>query len=147
MLYLDKTFLQYIVSGDPFDPFSTDDIVYSINGFFIREPHYMFTKKRTRAFVIALYLALKKPQFYKQRMGDMVVETSFPVTMSTSECIDILMFNVDPDIELSINVLQPDKSARDSMKLVNSFFDNGSVEMKSWNKKGKIFYLELKKQF
>jgi len=145
MLYLDKTFLQYIVSGDPFDPLSTDDIVYSINGFLIRHPPYFVgAKKNARAGIIALYLALKKPYVYRQRMGDTFLEIQHPVTMSTSECVDVIMFHVDPDIEVNINVLEPDKSARDAMRLVYKFFDNGQVEMKSITKKGKKYYLELK---
>jgi hypothetical protein len=147
MLYLDNTFLQYIVSGDPFDPFSTDDIIYSINGFTIRHPHmFVRSKKKARAGVISLYLALKKPHIHKQRMGDMVIESVQPVTMSTSECIDVIMFEVIPEIEVSINALQPDKPARDAMALVPSFFDNGKVSIESITKKRKMYYLELKRE-
>jgi hypothetical protein len=106
----------------------------------------MLTKTRARALVIALYLARKKPFVHEQRMGDAINKTSLPITMSTSECIDVIMFEVIPDIELMINALKPDKPARDSMKLVSSFFDTGIVEMKSWNKKGKMYYLELRKE-
>ena len=145
MLYTDKSFLEYIVSGNPFDPYALDDIIYEINGFRIRQSRFLITKKKARALVIALYLAKKKTHVYRQRMGDQIIETTSPRTLSTSECIDVIMFEVIPDIELSINTLQPDKSARDSMKLVSAFFENAIVELKTWNHKGKMYYLELRK--
>ena len=60
-------------------------------------------KAHARAFEISLVLANKKPAYtYSQRMGDLNLNVSSPVTMDTVECMDCIMFRGHPDIQLKV---------------------------------------------
>jgi hypothetical protein len=111
----------------------------------ITKPAYFKNKAHARGYEIALVLACKKsPYKHEQRMGDMIVTTSPPVTMNTTECIDVIKFNGPEEIQLDLTVKEPEKSARDAMLYVPYFFDPGKVTIKQMKKKRKMWYLEIK---
>lgn len=137
--YYDPT--GYKFSVDP----TVDPAILDINGYKIRKPAYFKNKAQARGFQIALVLASKKPPYvHRQRMGDMVLCTSAPVTMTTSECIDIIMFEVPKEIELAIDVKEPEKSARDAMGHVPKFFEEGTVIFDKFKDRKKMWYLEIR---
>jgi hypothetical protein len=141
MLSDNNDFQEYIVSGssksDPIAPML-------VNGFRIYKPSRFKNLAHERAFEIALVLASKKPYIYTQRMGDIMIVSPDPVSINTSECIEVIMFNGDPEIQLKTSVKEPDKSARDAMKYVPNMFDSGKVELKQTKKCRKMWYLEIK---
>jgi len=117
----------YIVTGIPTT--ETDNVF--INGYRIKKPDYFKSKARARAFEIALVLAEKKPSW------------SGVVSLNTIECIDIITFRGPKGIQLDLEVAQPDKAARDAMKLVPSFFDPGLVRMAQMKHHNRMWYLEI----
>jgi hypothetical protein len=111
----------------------------------IIKPAYFKNKAHARGYEIALVLACKKPPYkHEQRMGDIVLVTSPPVTMNTAECVDVIKFNGPEEIQLDLTVKEPEKSARDAMLYVPYFFDPGKVTIKQMKKKRKMWYLEIK---
>lgn len=133
-------FSTYILSGVPTpDPNAPIDI----NGYRINKPSRFKNMAHERAFEIAKVLASKKAHIYTTRMGDTIIEDPQPIVMTTSDCIDVIMFDVSPDIELNYKSKDPDKSARDAMKFVPSFFEEGLVTMDYKTKPRKLWYLQL----
>lgn len=104
-----------------------------INGYKIRKPNRFKNLAHERAFEIALELAKKKPMW------------SGVVMMTTPECIDVIMFNGIPEIQLKLNAVKPEKVAKDAMKFVPSFFESGIVRMDHRKHGKKIWYLEISK--
>jgi hypothetical protein len=102
-----------------------------INGYTLYRPGYFKNKAQARAFEIALVLAQKKPLW------------SGVTIMTTSECIDTIMFNGVPDIHLDINAVTPSKVAKDAMKYVPKFFDPGVVVLDKLKNCKKMWYLEI----
>lgn len=104
-----------------------------INGYKIRKPNRFKNLAHERAFEIALVLAQKKHMW------------SGVTIMTTSECIDIIMFNGVPEIQLKLDAVKPEKVAKDAMKFVPSFFESGNVRMDHRKHGKKIWYLEISK--
>lgn len=143
MLSVSYNFNEYIVSGNTISELETPQ---SANGYRITKPFHFKNKAHHRAYYIALALAQKKPiSVYKQRMGDIVIARDGPIILTTSECIDIIMFDIPPEIELDYNVKNPAKTTKDAMEYVPSFFDPGVVSLDHKTKPRKLYYLEIKK--
>jgi hypothetical protein len=122
------------------------DIPIVINGFTFKRPSYFKNKAHARAFELALGLATKKPLYtYTQKMGDIIIEIPGPVIMTTSECIDIMMFGCIPAIKLSLDVSNPRCVAHDAMKLVKNYFPEGQVKVEQRKIGRHEYYLELKR--
>lgn len=102
-----------------------------INGYKISKPRRFKNLAHERAFEIALVLAQHKPMW------------SGVTIMTTSECIDVCMFNGIPEIQLKINAVNPSKVAHDAMNLVPSFFEAGKVRVVKRNKGNRMWYLEI----
>lgn len=142
MLSLYNVLQQYIPSGSTAD---TTPASLLVNGFKIYKPSRFKNIAHERAYEIALVLASKQPAYtHSQRMGEITIVTKAPVKMATSECIDVIMFNGIPEIQLKTSASDPDKSARDAMKFVPSFFDEGVVVMEILKRPKRIWYLEIK---
>ena len=62
--------------------------------------------------------------------------------MTTSECINVIIFNGPKDIRLDLDVKQPDNFARDAMTYIPEFFEEGTVVFKKLKKFGKTWCLE-----
>ena len=133
-------FSTYILSGIPI-PDPTAPI--EINGYRIIRPSRFKNMAHERAFEISKVLASKIPHIYTQRMGDTIIEDPQPVIMTTSECIDVIMFDVPPDIELDYKAKDPDKAAREAMKFVPSFFDEGIVKLDFRIKPKRMWYIQI----
>jgi hypothetical protein len=98
-----------------------------------------------RGYEIALVLLDKKPCFtHTQRMRGTTLTTNGKIIMTTSDCVDVIMFDIDPDIALKYNVSDPDKSARDAMGYVPSFFPEGIVKFDYYTKPRKLWFLEIR---
>jgi methylthioribose-1-phosphate isomerase len=127
-------------------PRPESDVSIVINGYTINKPGYFKNKAHARAFEIALVLAQKKSSYtYSQRMGDIEIKVTAPVSMDTSECIDCIMFRGPGEIQLNIDAVNPRQVAYDAMKLVPSFFEPGVVILSQKKKCRKIWYLEILK--
>lgn len=115
-----------------------------INGYKINKPRRFKNLAHERAFEIALVLAQKKPSYtHSQRMGDIIITTTAPVIMTTSECIDVIMFNGIKEIQLKIDVANPNIVAHRAMEYVPRFFESGNVQVKKRSKGNKMWYLEI----
>lgn len=110
------------------------DIPIVINGYKIEKPRRFKNKAHERAFEIALVLVQKKHIW------------SGVTIIDSSECIDIIMFQGMPEIQLNINAVNPQKVVLDAMKFVPSFFDDGIVVLKQRRKGKKIWFLEIIKK-
>lgn len=118
-----------------------------INGYKIRKPNRFKNLAHERAFEIALVLAQKKPATkYSQRMGDITVQYVSPVIMTTSECIDVIMFNGISEIQLSIDAVNPRVPAHKAMDYVPSFFESGNAQVTKRTAGNHMWYLELKSE-
>lgn len=116
-----------------------------INGHKINKPIHFKNKAQHRAYYIAMALAQKKPiSAYTLRMGDEVIIQTFPIIMTSSDCIEIIMFEVPPEIELDYNAKNPSKSAREAMEYVPAFFEPDVVIYDHKTKPKKIYFLEIK---
>jgi hypothetical protein len=104
-----------------------------INGYKIQKPRRFKNKAHERAFEIALSLAIHKPMW------------SGVTIMTTSECIDAIMFNGIPEIQLNINAKNPRKVAHDAMELVPSFFEAGKVNLDKRKHGKRMWFLEILK--
>lgn len=125
-------------------PEPEQDVPIVINGFTFKRPIYSKNKAHARAFELALALAAKKPlSTYTQKMGDITIEIPGPVIMTTSECIDIMMFGCIPEIKLDLDVANPRKVAHDAMKVVKNFFPEGQVTLDQRTKGRREYYLKL----
>lgn len=102
-----------------------------INGYKIRKPNRFKNLAHERAFEIALVLAQKKSMW------------SGVTIITTSECIDIIMFNGIPEIQLRLDAVNPQKVAVDAMRFVPSFFESGKVKLEQRKTGKKIRYLEI----
>lgn len=117
-----------------------------VNGYRLKRPAYFKNKAHARGFEIALVLASKKPAYtYRQRMGDITICKESPVIMVTSECIDVIMFDVPKEIQLDIEVKEPEKSARDAMRFVPDFFEEGIIKFDKYKDRKRTWYLEILK--
>jgi hypothetical protein len=105
-----------------------------INGYKIRKPNRFKNKAHERAFEIALVLAKKKSMW------------SGITLITTPECIDIIMFNGDPEIQLKLDAKKPEKVAKDAMRYVPNFFESGIVVMDHRKHGKKICYLEINRE-
>jgi len=105
----------------------------TINGYLVKRPAYFKNKSQARGYEIALILAQKKPLWSEITL------------MTTSECIDVIMFDVPREIRLDIEVKEPEKSARDAMRFVPNFFEEGKVIFDKMKKRKRMWYLEIKK--
>lgn len=105
-----------------------------INGFKIRKPNRFKNLAHERAFEIALVLAQKEPMWSGVTM------------MTTSECIDTIMFNGIPEIQLKLDAKEPEKVAKDAMWYVPNFFESGIVVMDHRKHGKKIWYLEINRE-
>jgi len=102
-----------------------------VNGFKIQKPKRFKNLAHERAFEIALVLANHKPMW------------SGVTIMTTSECIDVMMSNGDPEIQLYWDVKNPRKVARDTMELVPSFFEKGKVKVSKRKHGNHMWFLEI----
>jgi len=129
MLSIHYGFSEYIVNGLPTpDP----EALLIVNGFKIQKPKRFKNLAHERAFEIALVLANHKPMW------------SGVTIMTTSECIDCIMFNGDPDIQLDWDAKNPRKVARDAMEIVPSFFEQGKVKVNKRKHGNHMWFLEIK---
>ena len=130
MLSLNYVSTQYILSVPPgFDQEAT----FLVNGYKLQKPKRYKNLAHERAFEIALVLAQKRPIWSGVTM------------MTTADCIDVIMFNGDPEIQLKLNAVNPQKVTKDAMKFVASFFDPGLVIFDQRKKGKKLWYLEIKR--
>jgi hypothetical protein len=115
-----------------------------INDYIIHKPRRFKNKAHERGYAIALEMAGKEPAImHRQRMGDMIIETRSPVIMTTNDCIDVMKYCGNPDIQLDKDAVNPRVVALDAMKYVPSFFDPGLVTLKQTKNKRKMWLLEL----
>jgi len=124
-------FSEYILSGNHVR--DRTEILH-VNGYTIYRPGYFQNKAHARAFEIALVLARKKPSW------------SGVIMLDTTECIDIIMDPVNPEIQLDPLVKNPRKVTHDAMALVPAFFNKGFVTMGKKKNGNRTWYLELKKK-
>jgi hypothetical protein len=144
MLNQDNGFSEYILNGKFVD--RSHETLLIVNGYNLYKPSRFKSKARERAFEIALVLASKQPAFtHTQRMGGITIVTEAPVIMTTSECIDVIMFNGDPDIQLGIHAVNPRVVAHDAMDLVKHFFDPGIVIRDKFPDRRRMWYLQISK--
>jgi hypothetical protein len=141
MLSDNNGFSEYILNGsskaDPIAPLL-------VNGFRIYKPSRFKNLAHERAYEIALVLASKQPTFtHTQRMGEITIVTKAPVIMTTSECIDVIMFNGDPEIQLKTSAVNPRQVAHDAMKFVPAFFDSGVVTEGQMKNMRRMRYLKI----
>lgn len=121
---------EYILSGDRVRD-RTETL--HVNGYTINKPARFKNKAHERAFEISLVLVRKKPFW------------SGIIMLDTTECIDIIMDPVDPEIQLDPFVKNPNKVAHDAMKLVPAFFNQGLVNLRQRDHGRRIWFLELRK--
>lgn len=125
------------VSEDPFP-------ILLVNGHKIIKARRFKNKAHERAYDISLFLASKKPAYvYTQRMGDMVIRTSAPIAMHTTEVINILHNLPDPYLKLPFDTVNPNKVAHDAMKFVVDFFVDGEVTLKKSKRLKHMWFLEI----
>jgi hypothetical protein len=144
MLSDNNGFSEYILNGS-----SKADLIAPllVNGHRIYKPTRFKNLAHERAFEIALVLASKEPTFtHTYRMRELIIETKGRIIMSTSDCIEVIMFHGITEIQLKYNATDPDKSARDAMKFVPSMFDEGLVIYDFVTKPRKMWYLEIKSE-
>ena len=122
-------FSTYIVNG--LTPPDTETHL-DVNGFKVLKPKRFKNLAHERAFEIALVLAQHKPMW------------SGVIIMTTSECIDCMMFNGDPAIQLDVNVKNPRTVAHDAMKFVPSLFEAEKVRLNKRKHGNRMWYLEIK---
>lgn len=123
-------FAGYILSGIP-EP--AHDTLLEINGYKIRKPNRLKNLAQERAFEIALVLA-EKPSFW-----------SGVTIITTSECVDIIMFNGVPEIQLKTDAVNPRVVAHKAMEFVPGFFEPGRVLLKKRKYGNRMWFLEIKR--
>lgn len=121
-------FSGYIFSGVPEPDLN---VPIEINGHKIRKPNRFKNLAHERAYQIALVLAQKKHLW------------SGVTIMTTAECIDTIMFNGTPEIQLKTDAVNPAKVALDAMRFVPSFFEEGTVTLSQSKKWRKMWFLEI----
>lgn len=128
MLSLYYGFSEYKVNGLPRS--DIEDLLI-VNGFKIQKPKRFKNLAHERAFEIALVLAQHKPMW------------SGVIIMTTSECIDCMIFNGLPEIQLKWNAKNPRKVAHDAMEFVPSFFEEDKVTVEKRKHGNRMWYLEI----
>lgn len=118
-----------------------------INDYLIHKPRRFKNKAHERGYAIALEMAGKEPAImHRQRMGDMIVETKFPVIMTTNDCIEVMKYCGNEDIQLDKDAVNPRVVAHDAMEYVPNFFDPGLVTLEKRKKGNRMWYLELSRK-
>jgi hypothetical protein len=118
--------------------------IIEVNGYKIKKPERFKNLAHERGFEIALVLAQKQPSFkYSQRMGDEYLCYTSSIIMTTSECIDVIMYNGSRAIQLKEDAVNPGVVAHDAMRFVASFFIETEVNLKTKHKLKRMWYLEI----